>query len=406
MHISIIGAGAAGCFAAIEIKRRNPSFRVTVFESGSRSLAKVSITGGGRCNLTNSFKGIKSIESAYPRGAKLMKRLFHEFDHRDTYRWFEAEGVRLVTQEDECVFPESQQAMEIVDTLLARMNDMHVELKTNSRVQDIKKADGGFTIRFQSNTEVHTNCVLVCTGGSPKNSGLDMLKSFQLDIAEPVPSLFSFCIPGHPLTSLMGTVVSHAVVSIPGTKQKAEGPLLLTHWGMSGPAILKLSSYAARLLHECNYAFPLIVNWLGACNEEEARQLLSDLRKRNPQKLLSSVHPEVLNARLWEQLLLQAGLNPSTRWSELSNKMCNKLVSTLTGSTYNIRGKNRFKDEFVTCGGVSLSNLNPNTLESKLHPGLYFAGEVLDVDAITGGFNLQAAWTMGFVAAKSIASKL
>ncbi len=404
MHVSIIGAGAAGCFAAIEIKRRNPLCKITIFESGSRPLAKVAITGGGRCNLTNSFRTVKSLESIYPRGAKLMKRLFHEFNHTDVYDWFQTEGVRLTTQEDECVFPESQQAMEIVNTLLARIRSLHIELKTNSRVQNIRKSEKGFCLQFKD-TSVETDCVLVSTGGSPKRSGLDMLNSFDLQIEEPVPSLFSFCTPGNPLTKLMGTVVEHATVSIPGTKIKTEGPLLLTHWGMSGPAILKLSSHAARILHDCDYNFSVIINWMGNHTESETTEIIDNFCKRNPQKHLSSVYPDVLNSRLWEQILLQAGLNPSSRWSELSTKGRNKLITALTNSTYTINGKNRFKDEFVTCGGISLSNLNPKTLESKLHPGLFFAGEVTDVDAVTGGFNLQAAWTMGYVAAKAIAEK-
>ncbi|MBR6591885.1 MAG: aminoacetone oxidase family FAD-binding enzyme [Prevotella sp.] len=431
MNIAIIGGGAAGCFAAINIKRNYPEARVTVIESGRKLLAKVAITGGGRCNLTNSFRDIRSIAAAYPRGEKLMKRLLREFSHDDTMTWFEREGVRLVTQDDQCVFPKSQDAMEIVGTLTSLMRRLGVEVRTSCRVVKIEASLSGYEVATLTGCEVAAlsgsnklktskpynlktsepvspsgdygglqlifDRVIVTTGGSPKLSGLDMLAPLNLDIVTPVPSLFSICLPNHPITELTGTVVEHASTTLVGTKLRAEGPLLITHWGMSGPAILKLSSYAARQLHDSGYKARISVNWLGNANEGEAMETIMELAIKNPAKQLASVYPQQFNSRLWTYLIKQSSLNPSQRWSELAKKSFNKLVNTLVNDQYLMDGKNRFKEEFVTCGGVALSNINPKTMECRNHPGLYFAGEVLDVDAITGGFNLQAAWSMAWV---------
>lgn len=423
MNIAIIGGGAAGCFAAINIKRNNPEARVTVIEAGRKLLAKVAITGGGRCNLTNSFRDIRSIAAAYPRGEKLMKRLLREFSHDDTMAWFEREGVRLVTQDDQCVFPKSQDAMEIVGTLTSLMRRLGVEVRTSCRVVKIEASLSGYEVAtLTGSNDLKTSKpynlktsepvspsgdygglqlifdrVVVTTGGSPKLSGLDMLAPLNLEIITPVPSLFSICLPNHPITELTGTVVEHVSATLVGTKLRAEGPLLITHWGMSGPAILKLSSYAARQLHDSGYKARISVNWLGDANEGEAMETIMELAIKNPAKQLASVYPQQFNSRLWTYLIKQSNLNPSQRWSELAKKSFNKLVNTLVNDQYLMDGKNRFKEEFVTCGGVALSNINPKTMECRNYPGLYFAGEVLDVDAITGGFNLQAAWSMAWV---------
>lgn len=455
MKIAIIGAGAAGCFCAVELKRRMPSASVEVFEAGAKALAKVAITGGGRCNLTNSFEGISSLSAAYPRGDKLMKRLFRTFDQKSAWRWFENEGVKLVLQEDHCVFPASQDAMEIVNTLLARMRQAGVTLHTKRKVTGIfPRPDGGYTLSVAELSKVQSlrraqlprgsvaefskeqslrnaqlprgsvpelvegpksqnyqrrddrnfqaDIVVVTTGGSPKLSGLGMLDGLELEIVPPVPSLFTFNLPGSPVRELMGTVVDNANASLVGTKLKAAGPLLITHWGMSGPAILKLSSYAARYLAENEYSATLSVNWFGGLGEQDVRDRILSLSKDNPQKQILNSHPSELPSRLWAYMITKAGIREDTRWAELGSKGMNRLVNTLINDEYQIRGKSRFKEEFVTCGGVALSNINLNTLESKTHPGLYFAGEVLDVDAITGGFNLQAAWSMGYTVARSI----
>lgn len=444
MKVAIVGAGAAGCFCAIELKRRMPSASVEVFEAGTKALAKVAITGGGRCNLTNSFEGISSLSAAYPRGDKLMKRLFRTFDQKSAWRWFENEGVKLVLQEDHCVFPASQDAMEIVNTLQARMRQAGVVLHMRHKVSGINPCSGGGYELSIEDTECSGrslrqaqrpdslapesiisvpepvegpilqksqrldkhNCladiVVVTTGGSPKLSGLGMLDGLDLEIVPPVPSLFTFNLPGSPVRELMGTVVENASASLVGTKFKASGPLLITHWGMSGPAILKLSSYAARYLAENEYSATLSVNWLGDAGEQDVRDRITALSKDSPQKQILNTHPSELPSRLWNYLISKCGIREDARWAELGSKGMNRLVNTLINDEYQIRGKSRFKEEFVTCGGVALSNINLNTLESKNHPGLYFAGEVLDVDAITGGFNLQAAWSMGYTVARSI----
>ena len=400
MTISIIGAGAAGCFAAIEAARRMPQADICVYESLNRPLAKVAITGGGRCNLTNSFQEVRSLETVYPRGARLMKRLFHTFDHRDTMRWFEAEGVPLTVQEDQCVFPRSQDAQDIVGTLLRLMKRHGIAIKTSSRAESIEPQEGGgYKISFAGGGCVSSDAVIVTTGGSPRADGAAFLNPLQLKTVPPVPSLFSFSLEAHPLKSLMGIVVANVTARLAGTKFKTDGPLLITHWGVSGPAILKLSSHAARHLAECSYRATLALNWLGDVNEAEALELLKGIKEENPQKQLASTFPRQLGKRLWLYLLESLRLPAEQKWASVGTKDLRRLAAGCTNHLLPIAGRNRHKEEFVTCGGVALSEINPSTLECRRHPRLFFAGEVLDVDAVTGGFNLQAAWTMGYVAA-------
>lgn len=403
MNVAIIGAGAAGCFAAIQIKRNNPKVNVTVYEAGIKPLIKVAVTGGGRCNLTNSFDGIRSLEEAYPRGARLLKRLFRTFDYNDVYQWFESEGVSLTTQDDECVFPVSQDAMEIVNTLVRLMRSLGVKLITRHRVAAIghEAEEGEYLLTFSHGDVAKADVVVVTAGGSPQVRGLEMYEKLGLDIVSPVPSLFSLNLEkNHPMMALMGTVVNDVQARLVGTKLSAFGPLLITHWGVSGPAILKLSSYAARILAENDYKAQVAINWFGQANEAEVTSIITEIAEQNQKKLVSSVWPERFNNRMWCYLIDACGLRQDMRWGELGKKGLNKMVALLTNHTLNIVGKNKYKEEFVTCGGVALSNVNSSTLESKKHPHLYFAGEILDVDAITGGFNLQAAWTMGYVVAE------
>lgn len=408
MKIIIIGAGAAGCFAGIEVKRLMPTAEVIILEKNKRPLMKVAITGGGRCNLTNSFAQIKSLEHAYPRGHRLMKKLFHHFSHEDVYNWFEREGVRLLTQDDECVFPVSQDAMQIVNTLIRLLHKHGVKIQTDTKVEKIipneiaesgKEELGNKSWKVvTSKGELTADKVLVTTGGHPTSAGFDMLNMLDLEIVSSLPSLFSFCISDNSLKSLMGTVVKEAAVTLQGTKLRAEGALLITHWGISGPATLKLSSYAARLLAEKEYKAEISIRWLMTSNDE-ILEMLHNMAVNNRDKKLSSIYPTEFNQRLWIHLLQRTSLNPELRWKEINEKEINRLVNTLTNDVYHMTGKNPHKEEFVTCGGVSLNSINHNTLEAKNHPGLHFAGEVTDVDAITGGFNLQAAWTMAHVAA-------
>ena len=393
-NIAVIGAGAAGCFCAAELRRMRPDLRVDVYESGPKPLAKVAITGGGRCNLTNSFEGIRSLSEAYPRGDRLMKRLLHVFSQEDTWRWFESAGVPLVLQDDHCVFPRSQDAMDIVHALLRRMDGVNLRLRT-----PVTSVMPGLTGHLLVDGAPY-DAVVVATGGAPK--GLPMLDGLDIDWVPTVPSLFTFTIKDEGLRALMG-LVADATVSIPGTSFKADGPLLITDWGLSGPAVLKLSSYAARHLHDAGYKAPLSVNWLSR-NEADVRAILQETATANPRKQVSNTPPEGLQSRLWNHLTARAGLRTDIRWAELGSKGFNKLVNVLTQDAYAIEGKTKFREEFVTCGGAALTAVDPATLESKTHPGLYFAGEVLDIDAVTGGFNLQAAWTTGAVVARSIAA--
>lgn len=386
-RVAIIGAGAAGCFCAALLRSWRPELAITLFEAGPKPMAKLAITGGGRCNLTNDFQGIRSLAEAYPRGERLMKRALKAFSQEDTIRWFSAHGVPCVLQEDHCWFPRSQNALDVVHCLQRAMEGAVLRLK--EPVHDLAPLLDSF------------DYVVVTTGGAPKG-GLPFLEGLGLAWVPPVPSLFTFTVPDPALRSLMGLVVD-AQVSLPGTAFKADGPLLITDWGLSGPAVLKLSSYAARQLAEAGYRGSVSVNWLNL-SENAVRERLLQSAAENPQKLVSSTH--LLQARLWTHLLQRAGLRKDLRWAELGSKGLNRLTATLCCDTYPLAGKSRFREEFVTAGGVALSNLNLNTLESKQYPGLFFAGEVLDLDAITGGFNLQAAWSTGFVCAQSIARSL
>ena len=405
MKIAIIGGGAAGFMAAITAQKTDPASKVTIFERAQKVLAKVEITGGGRCNVTNSFATITDMKQAYPRGDKLMKRLMKTFSYEDTYKWFEKHGVPLVTQEDECVFPKAQDAHAIIDCLVRQVRELGITVCCKHRLTDIcQKEDGSFELMFENASRRSFHRVIVTTGGSPHARGLDYLARLGHKIEHPVPSLFTFNITDRSFCNLMGTVADPVVTAISGTKMRAEGALLVTHWGMSGPAVLKLSSYAARWLAEHDYKSPLAVNWTGRRTRQEVEEELLQLLTINPRKQLGTLHPFGLPSRLWLYILNKLGLNTAKPWGEIGRKTLNRLVETLVNDQYTIEGKGSFREEFVTCGGVSLQSVNVKTLESKVCPGLFFAGEVLDIDAITGGFNLQAAWTTGVVAGLSAAS--
>ena len=386
LKIAIIGAGAAGCFCAANLSRMLPQCDITLFERARRPMAKLSITGGGRCNLTNSFAEITSLNQAYPRGWRLMERLFRQFSPEDTYRWWEEAGVPLVTQADQCVFPRSQDAMQVVNTLLRIMREANVKILTNTKIESLPE---GFDI------------IVITTGGNPRVESLSYLSDLDLSLEPPVPSLYALNIDVQELQDLTGIVVEDCFVSIAGTKFEAQGPLLITHFGLSGPATLRLSSYAARYLAEQNYCVNLIVNWMQGMNEEQVRLELNEYRQSNKQA--GNHHPRHITTRHWLYLLQRAHISGDKRWDALNQKDINRLVNVLTADSYQTSGRRQYKAEFVTCGGVSLRSVNPNTLALKAHPNIYLAGELLDVDAITGGFNLQAAWTMGYVVAKSIA---
>ena len=386
---AIVGGGAAGFFLAVNLKEMVPDMEVAIFERSNKVLAKVEVSGGGRCNCTNSFDEINDLQYAYPRGHRLLKRLFKNFDHKDAYRWFEEHGVELVTQDDQCVFPKAQNSHAIIDCFLGLAQRYHVKLYKGRKVQDLDELKS-------------FDYIAVTTGGSPKGEGLCWLKAIGQEIEAPVPSLFSLSIDDKQLTALQGLVVNEALAFIPGTKMKTKGALLITHWGMSGPAILKLSSYAARLLAEHDYCQSISIRWI-SMTEAEIQERLRETIVRESHKQLTTFCPLQLPQRLWVYLLEKSlGERSRNRWSELNNKDVNRLVNIVTNDVYQTSGRGTFKDESVTCGGVSLNGVNAQTLESKKVKNLYFAGEVLDIDGITGGFNFQAAWTTAFTVAKAI----
>ncbi len=389
MKTAIIGGGAAGFFLAVNLKEMMPAMEVTIFERSNRVLGKLEVSGGGRCNCTNSFALVSDLSHVYPRGHRLMKRLFNVFNHEDAYRWFESHGVPLVTQDDECVFPRAQDSHAIINCFMSLAYRFHIQVCTGRKIQSLD--------------ELHDyDYVAVTTGGSPQGSGLRWLAELGHEIEPPVPSLFTLSIEDARLHALQGLVVENTTALIPGTKYRAEGPLLITHWGMSGPAILKLSSYAARYMADNQYRSSLSVNWLQQ-REDIILSALHEMGIRQPQKQLTTFNPFGLQQRLWSYLLEKSLRHRSSlRWCDLNKKDMNQLVNVLMNDTYQIAGRAAFKDEFVTCGGISLKAVNPSTLESRHVPHLYFAGEVLDIDGVTGGFNFQAAWSTAYTVARSI----
>ena len=387
-RILIVGAGAAGCFCAAQLHEALPGADIRIVEAGPRPMAKLALTGGGRCNISNSFENVCNLDEVYPRGGSLMKRALAEYSPKDTLAWFEKRGVSFVKEEDGRYFPASQDAMQIVHTLESSLDGVRIDC--GCRIETLPEVDA----------------IVVCTGGG---SGLDLLKNLPVETISPVPSLFSFNLSDgagggrNPLSDLMGLSIE-ASLGIPGSKFRSNGTLLITDWGLSGPAALKLSSYAARHLAALNYTSPLQIRWLPFA-ESEILALLERIRSANPRKLVKSCHPDGIPSRLWDYLLNRSGIAMERCWAELGQKGMNRLTQMLVCDNYYIHGKTRFRDEFVTCGGVSLSSVDLKTLECKQRPGLYFAGEILDVDAVTGGFNLQAAWSTAHLAAKSIINK-
>lgn len=392
LSLAIIGGGAAGFFLAINAKEMMPELDVTIYEQQSRPLKKVEISGGGRCNCTNSFAEVSDLRQVYPRGASLLKRLFKVFGPKDACRWFEVHGVQLVVQDDQCVFPKAQDSHAIIDCFMNEARKHGVKLVTGTKVDGIEPL-------FQSH-----DYVAVTTGGissSFAHSGFFMPVD---DITPLSPSLFTFTIHDEALTNMMGVVVENAIASIPGTKHHSQGPLLITHWGLSGPAVLKLSSHAAIHLAEADYKSPLLVNWVGEANAEHVRKEVEVMLLANGAKLVDNIRMFNLQSRLWHYLLDKAKLQ-NKRCSELGKKGVNRLVNVLTNDAYAIVGRSHYKEEFVTCGGISLDSIDKRTLESKSRPGLFYAGEVLDIDGVTGGFNFQAAWTTAYVVAQAIKNK-
>ncbi len=401
MKIAVIGGGAAGFFAAINAKHFFPHSHVVILEKSAKFLAKVKISGGGRCNVTNACFDNKLLSQHYPRGENQLRKAFEQFNVQSTIDWFQSRGVKLTTLPDNCIFPQSNDSQTIIDCFMNAAKKLGIQLLLQENVKRIEKFESGFEI-FTAEKNYQFDRIIVTIGGQPKKDGLNWLEYLGHDIIEPVPSLFTFNMPKNPICALMGNVVENAVVKVEGTKLIGDGPLLITHWGMSGPAILKLSAWGARILQEKNYDFAILVNWLNDTKEESLRNEIQRVMLVYGGKMVSNLNPFSITNRLWHFLLEKSEIHLEMRWKDLGKKNINKLVNTLLNDRYDVFGKTTFKEEFVTAGGVSLYDVNFKTMESKKAPGIFFAGEVLDIDGITGGFNFQAAWTTGFIAGRNV----
>lgn len=404
-HIIIIGAGAAGIFAAANLSAKHPSVKVTVLEKSPKLLSKVKVSGGGRCNVTNACKVPHQLIKNYPRSNKKLAQAFAQFGTEDTVRWFERRGVRLKTEADGRIFPVSDNSQTIIDCLLAACDKNKVRILPRTGVVGISKAENGFKLTTDSGETLPCDNVLVATGGANKATAYQWLEQLGHSIAPPVPSLFTFNLQDKAITALAGVAVPEVSVKIAGTKLEQKGPILITHWGLSGPVVLRTSAWGARILHDKNYSYTVLVNWLSDLKEPEARQALEAYKAKHPKQKIISNPLFSLPKRLWEFLCAKAGIGEANLWNNYSGKSYNRLINILVADAYQASGKTTFKEEFVTCGGIPLSEVNLQTMESRICPGLYFAGEVLDIDGITGGYNFQAAWTTGWLAAQAMAEK-
>lgn len=396
--ILIIGGGAAGFFTAINIAENNPKLKVAILERGKEVLTKVKISGGGRCNVTHACFVPNELVKFYPRGEKELKGPFHQFCSGDTIEWFEKHGVELKIEEDGRMFPISDSSQTIIDCFVSATRKLGIEVLTGQSVQSIFKGDGYWKVETQQQS-YKCRALVMATGSNPKI--WDMMETLGHSVVEPVPSLFTFNIKDARIKDLMG-VSAFASVKVKDSKLKASGPLLITHWGMSGPGILRLSAWGARELAAKNYHFTLQVNWLNEVDFESALENLKELKEENAKKLVLKFCPFDFPKRLWESLLTASAITAETKWADVSKKQLSELAQQLTNGQFQVNGKSTFKEEFVTAGGIDLKEVNFKTMESKLHQNLYFAGEILNIDAITGGFNFQNAWTGGFLAAKAI----
>ena len=394
----IVGGGAAGFFTAINIVERNPKAKVAILERGAEVLGKVRISGGGRCNVTHACFEPNELVKFYPRGEKELRGPFHQFCSGDTIEWFERHGVALKIEDDGRMFPVSNSSQTIIDCFLKATQQLGIKVLTGQSVQSIFKKDNYWKIDTQNQNYQAENLILA-TGSNPKI--WEMLQEFGHAIIPPVPSLFTFNSKDPRIKELPG-VSAKVTVRVKDTKLEATGPLLITHWGMSGPAILKLSAWGARILHDKNYQFTLLVNWLNDLDTEEALVQLKTLKQEQAKKTVAKKSPFELTNRLWESLVLASGISTETKWADLSKTQLQHLAQQLTNGVFQINGKSTFKEEFVTAGGIDLKEINFKTMESKIHPNLYFAGEIVNIDAITGGFNFQNAWTSGFIVANAV----
>ncbi|MFV8392370.1 NAD(P)/FAD-dependent oxidoreductase [Flavobacterium sp. LB2P6] len=396
--IIIVGGGAAGFFTAINIVEKNPKLKVAILERGAEVLQKVRISGGGRCNVTHACFEPNELVKFYPRGEKELRGPFHQFCSGDTIEWFEKHGVALKIEADGRMFPVSNSSQTIIDCFLKATQKLGIAVLTGQSVQSLFKKENEWKIETQTENYLAEKLILA-TGSNPKV--WEMLHNFGHAVISPVPSLFTFNIKDARIKELPG-IAAQVTVKVKDTKLTSTGPLLITHWGMSGPAILKLSAWGARILHDKNYQFTIFVNWLNDADTTDVEKKLKDLKQEHAKKSVSKKSPFELTNRLWESLVLASGIEVETKWADLSKIQLQNLANQLTNGTFQVNGKSTFKEEFVTAGGIDLKEINFKTMESKLHENLYFAGEIVNIDAITGGFNFQNAWTSGFIVANAV----
>ena len=404
-RVIIAGGGAAGFFAAIACIRANPEAEVSIFEQTSNPLAKVRVSGGGRCNVTHACFEPRELVKRYPRGGRELLGAFSRWQPRDTVAWFGEQGVELKTEDDGRMFPVTDSSATIIDCLQRAASTAGVKVQTGCGVKDVQRVaeGGGFLVTVSSGKTMPCDRILIATGGGRAEGGLGLAKNLGHTIEAPVPSLFTFHIDDPRLKELAGLAVENAGVSVVPVKLREQGPLLITHWGLSGPAVLKLSAWGARTLHGLDYKFPLTVNWLGDRSLDAARADLAAARTANPRKQVATWNPFSLPQRLWERLVAAAGVTPTAAWTSISNQSLGLIANQVATGEFAVSGKSMNKEEFVTCGGVRLGEVDFKTMQSRVCPGLFFAGEVLDIDGVTGGFNFQAAWTTGWLAGQAMA---
>ncbi len=402
-RLAVIGGGAAGFFCAINAARMNPALKVTIIEKSNKLLSKVKVSGGGRCNTTHACFEIPELVKKYPRGQNFLKKAFHWFNTNDTIQWFEERNVKLKTEADGRMFPVTDHSQTIIDCLLREADKYGVQIEMQSEVCSLESVANGFRLTTANHSEQTTDFICIASGGYPKSAMFQWLQQTGHTIEAPVPSLFTFNMPGNPVTALMGVSVERAEVKVAGSKLSEAGPLLITHWGMSGPAILRLSAWGARELAQRSYTFSILVNWIPDYNEQSLRDRWTSLRNELAAQKICHKNPFGLPNRLWLYLVALSDIKQEWRWADLPSKEQNKLIRSLVAQEFAVEGKTTFKEEFVTCGGIKLNEIDPNTMQSRITPKLFFAGEVMDIDGITGGFNFQHAWTSGWVAAKAIA---
>jgi predicted Rossmann fold flavoprotein len=400
--VVIVGGGAAGFFAAIEISAQNSNLRIVILEKTSQLLAKVRISGGGRCNVTHHCFEPTPLSRHYPRGQKALKQMFRAFHAADAVKWFGERGIALKAEDDGRMFPVTDSSQTVIDCFTREVSRAGTEVITGCEVTGLKPESGALTVSCRNGKKFSGKKVLVAMGGHAKQEAYQWLMESGLTIGPPIPSLFTFNDLSKEFTDLMGVSVQDAEVQIAGTKFSSRGPVLITHWGLSGPAVITLSAWAAQQLHDAHYKFTVLVNWTGDQSEDSIRETFRQKNKTEGARKIFS-HPMFrIPQRLWEKLCTKAQVSESLVWAEAPAKSLNRLLEFLLRCPFEISGKTTFKEEFVTCGGVDLNELNLETMESRKVPGLYFAGEVLDIDGETGGFNFQSAWTTAFLAARHI----